>query len=109
MSRIVLVPAVAEAVVFEIVRELPPEFNPSIVTFLAPLRLTNGLPAVTAPVTVRAPLGLMASDAQLPPVGVFRLPPLAGSAVSLRMVTRMVLLVWVVLALSAVNASAKVA
>ena len=52
MRRIVLVPAVAEAVVFEIVSELPPEFKPSMVTLSAPLRSINGLPATIAPETV---------------------------------------------------------
>ena len=49
MSRIVLVPAVAETVVFEIVSELPPELKPSMVTLSAPLRSINGLPATIAP------------------------------------------------------------
>ena len=51
MRRIVLVPAVAEAVVFEIVSELPPELKPSMVTLSAPLRSINGLPATIAPET----------------------------------------------------------
>ena len=48
MNRIVLVPAVAEAVVFESVRELPMILRPSIVTLSAPFRSTNGLPAAIA-------------------------------------------------------------
>src|ERR1044071_2286743 len=58
-KRIVLVPEVAETVVFEIVSELPPVFKPLIVTLSAPFRSINGLPAVVAPVMVRAapPLG----------------------------------------------------
>src|SRR6476646_4191121 len=59
MRRIVLVPAVAEAVVFEIVSELPPEFKPSMVTLSAPLRSINGLPATIAPQTVLAPVGVI--------------------------------------------------
>ena len=62
MRRIVLVPAVAAAVVFEIVSELPPVFSPLMDTFLAPFKLISGLPAVIAPVTVRAPLGSIATD-----------------------------------------------
>jgi hypothetical protein len=38
-----------------------------MVTLLAPT-LTNALPAVMAPVTVRAPSGLMVNEVQLPPV-----------------------------------------
>ena len=62
MRRIVLVPAVAEAVVFESVSELPPTFSPLMLTFFAPFKLISGLPAVIAPVTVRAPLGSIATD-----------------------------------------------
>jgi hypothetical protein len=62
MRRIVLVLAVAETVVFESVSELPPTFSPLMDTFLAPFRLISGLPAVIAPVTVRAPLGSIATD-----------------------------------------------
>ena len=54
MNRIVLVLAVAEAVVFEIVSELPPVFSPSMVTLSAPFRSIKGLPATIAPETVRA-------------------------------------------------------
>ena len=62
INRIVPVPAVAETVVLETVRELPPVFKPSIVTLSAPLKLINGLPAAVAPVTVRVPTGLMVSE-----------------------------------------------
>ena len=62
IRRIVLVPAVAEAVVFESVSELPPTFSPLMLTFVAPFKLISGLPAVIAPVTVRAPLGSIATD-----------------------------------------------
>src|SRR5437763_529311 len=62
MRRIVLVPAVAEAVVFESVSELPPVFSPLMLAFFAPFKLISGLPAVIAPVTVRAPLGSIATD-----------------------------------------------
>jgi hypothetical protein len=54
MKRIVLVLAVAEAVVFEIVSELPPVLSPLIVTLSAPFKSINGLPATIAPETVRA-------------------------------------------------------
>ena len=54
MKRIVLVLAVAEAVVFEIVNELPPVLSPLIVTLSAPFKSINGLPATIAPETVRA-------------------------------------------------------
>jgi hypothetical protein len=54
MRRIVLVPAVAETVVFEIVSELPPLLSPLIVTLSAPFKSINGLPATIAPETVRA-------------------------------------------------------
>jgi hypothetical protein len=37
----VLVPAAVEVLVFEIVKELPPVFNPSIITS-APLKLSKG-------------------------------------------------------------------
>lgn len=53
MNRIVLVLDVPETVVLEIVRELPPVFNPSIVTLSAPFKLSRGLPADTAPEMVR--------------------------------------------------------
>ena len=59
MSRIVLVLAVAEAVVFEIVSELPPELKPSMVTLSAPLRSINGLPATIAPEIILAPVGVI--------------------------------------------------
>src|SRR5437763_16690888 len=62
MRRIVLVLAVAEAVVFESVSELPPAFSPLMLTFFAPFKLISGLPAVIAPLTVRAPLGSIATD-----------------------------------------------
>ena len=51
IKRIVLVPAVAATVVFEIVSELPPLFKPSMVTLSAPFRSINGKPAVAAPET----------------------------------------------------------
>jgi len=64
IRRIVLVLAVADAVVFEIVSELPPEFRPSIVTLSAPFKSINGLPAAIAPETVRAapPEGWIKTD-----------------------------------------------
>ena len=62
MRRIVLVPAVVEAVVFESVSELPLTFSPLMLTFFAPFKLISGLPAVIAPLTVRAPLGSSATD-----------------------------------------------
>src|ERR1051325_3245039 len=62
INLIVLVLAVAEAVVFERVSELPLIFSPSMVTFLAPFKLISGLPAVIAPATVRAPLGNITID-----------------------------------------------
>ena len=57
MKRIVLVPAVAETVVLEIVNEFPPEFKPLIVTLSAPFRSINGLPAVIAPEIALTPGG----------------------------------------------------
>ena len=54
MKRIVLVLAVAEAVVFEMVSELPPVLSPLMVTLSAPFKSINGLPATIAPETVRA-------------------------------------------------------
>ena len=64
IKRIVEVPIVADAVVLEIVRLLPPAFKPSMVTLSAPLRSISGLPAVVAPVIVRAapPAGDIAID-----------------------------------------------
>ena len=61
MKRIVEVPAVADAVVLEIVSALPSAFTPSIVTLSAPFRSINGLPAVVAPEIVLAtpPTGLI--------------------------------------------------
>ena len=60
-NAIVAVPEVADTVVLEIVRAFPPVFKPSKVTLSAPLRSTNVLPAVMAPVMVRAapPVGLI--------------------------------------------------
>jgi len=54
MKRIVLVLAVAEAVVFEIVSEFPPVLSPLMVTLSAPFKSIKGLPATIAPETVRA-------------------------------------------------------
>src|SRR5690349_5849377 len=54
IKRMVLVPVVGDAVVFEIVNELPPVFKPSTVTLSAPLKSINGLPAAIAPEMVRA-------------------------------------------------------
>ena len=54
-----LVPAVAEAVVFEIVSK--PELKPSMVTLSAPLRSINGLPAAIAP-DIYAPLGTIRTN-----------------------------------------------
>jgi hypothetical protein len=108
MKRIVLVLAVAEAVVLESVSELPPLFKPSMVTLLAPARSTKGLPAAVAPVTVRGPTGLIVSEAQLPAVGAFNAALAAPSSVLPTMVTRTVLPVWLVLALSASKAAFKV-
>src|SRR3954468_254659 len=69
MKRRVLVPAVAETVVFEIVNESVPLFRPLIVTLSAPFRSTSGEPAVVAPVTVRAPTGLIVNVVHEPPAG----------------------------------------
>src|SRR5260370_40414183 len=54
MKRMVLVLAVADAVVLEMVKALPPVPSPSMVTLVAPLRSISGLPAGIAPETVRA-------------------------------------------------------
>jgi hypothetical protein len=53
------VPDVADAVVLEIVKELPPVFNPLKVALSAPFKFIKELPAVMAPEMVRAapPLG----------------------------------------------------
>src|SRR5438309_927137 len=69
MKRIVLVPAVGSTIEFEMVSESVPLFSPSMVTLSAPLRSISGLPATVPPATVRAPLGLIVSDVQEPPVG----------------------------------------
>ncbi len=65
INRTVLVPPVVETVVLEIVSEFPAVFRPSIVTLSAPLRSINGFAAVVAPVTVRAPTGVMVSEAHV--------------------------------------------
>lgn len=54
-KRIVEVPDVAETVVLEIVRALPPLFKPLIVILSAPLKSINGSPAVAAPAIVQLP------------------------------------------------------
>ena len=59
INRIVLVPTFAETVVLEIVRELLPQFKPSMVTLSAPLRSINGLPATIAPEIVLTPVGVI--------------------------------------------------
>ena len=105
MRRIVLVPAVGETVVLDTVSEFPPLFRPFTVTFLAPLKLTSGLPAVVAPITVRTPVGEIMSEVQLPPEGLFRLAVAVPSSVSPAMVTVMLLPVWLVLALIASKAA----
>jgi hypothetical protein len=53
MNLIVLVPLAAETVVLEIIKALPPVFNPSNVTLSAPLRSIKGFPAVVLPEIVR--------------------------------------------------------
>jgi hypothetical protein len=58
----VLVPVVADTVVFSMIIELPLAFKPSIVTLSAPLRSISGLPAAIAPLTVTAPIGVIVSD-----------------------------------------------
>lgn len=105
MNRIVLVPEVADAVVFEIVSELPPVFRPLMVTLSAPLRLISGLPAVVEPVTVRAPTGVMVNEVQEP---AFKPAVAVPSSVSPKMVTLMLLPVWVVLAFNASKAPLRV-
>ncbi len=66
INLMVEVPAVADAVVLEMVNELPPVFNPSMVTLSAPFKLINGLPAVVAPVMVLAPFGVMVIEVHAP-------------------------------------------
>ena len=61
IRRIVLVPAVAETVVLEMVSN-PPELKPSMVTLSAPLRSINGLPATIAPEIVLAPVGHISTE-----------------------------------------------
>src|SRR5437667_91263 len=78
MKRIVLVPAVAAVLKLEIVNELPPVFNPLMLTLLAPLRLINGALA-TVPDIVLAPVGLTVSVVQ--PPWVKRLLPVLRTAV----------------------------
>ncbi len=53
-KRIVEVPDVALAVVFEIVKLLPPLFNPLKVTLSAPFKFIKEFAAVVVPVMVRA-------------------------------------------------------
>jgi len=64
MNNTVEVPEVADAVVFESVRESPPLFKPSMVTLSAPLKVISGLPAAIAPEIVLAapPLGAIAIE-----------------------------------------------
>ena len=64
VKRIVPVFDVAETVVFEIVKLLPPVFKPLIVTLSAPTKSIKGNPAVAAPVIVRAapPAGESVTD-----------------------------------------------
>jgi hypothetical protein len=109
MKRIVLVPAVAEAVVFEIVSELPLAFKPLMLTLSAPARSISGLPATVAPVTVRAPDGLIVSVVQEPPVGWFKTADRVVSSVSPTMLTVMLFPVWVVFVLIASKAAFNVA
>src|SRR6476660_1506196 len=66
-NRIVPVPAADPVDVLETVRESPFVFRPSIVTLCAPKKSINGLPSAVAPVTMRAPSGLMVSDVHDPP------------------------------------------
>lgn len=105
IRRIVLVPAVAEAVVFEMVSALPLPVSPLMVTFFAPFKSIVGLPAVVAPVTVRAPDGTTISEFQLPPAGLFRAAVAVPSSVFPTMVTVMLLPVWLVFALIASKAA----
>src|SRR2546423_5264930 len=51
MRRIVLVPAVAEAVFFEKGRGIPPVFLPFMLTFFSPFKLISRPPAVISPRT----------------------------------------------------------
>ena len=66
IKRMVVVPAVADTVVFDMVNEFPPVFNPLMVTLSAPFKLISGLPAVVAPVTDLAPSGVMVSEVHAP-------------------------------------------
>ena len=102
---IVPVCAAAETVVLEMVREFPPMFKPSIVTLSAPLKLIKVLPAAVAPVTVRAPAGLMVSEVHELTEGWFKVAVRAPSSVSPTMETRMVLPPCVPLAFSASKAA----
>jgi hypothetical protein len=54
----VLVPAAVEVLVFEIVKELPPVFNP-LITLSAPLKLSKGAATLPDIVLVAPPLGEM--------------------------------------------------
>src|SRR5574338_357070 len=104
IKRIVLVLAVAEAVVLDSVNEFPPLLSPSMVTLVTPARLTSGLPAVVAPLTVRAPVGIMVSEFQLD-VGALRPAVAVPSSVLPTMLTKTLVPVWVGLAFNAANAS----
>jgi hypothetical protein len=60
MKRIVLVPAAVPVFVLEIVKELPPELSPFIVTLSAPFKSISG--TARFPVIVRAPTGEIEMD-----------------------------------------------
>ena len=94
------VPAVVAVLRFEMTSELPPVFNPSMVTLSAPLRSISGFD--TEPDIVRAPLGLMMRLVHIPATPVKAVAP-SSSVTFAVMVMIMVFVAWDML-LSAANA-----
>ena len=105
-NLIVDVPEKSEIVLFVMVKELPEEFKPSMVTLSAPLRSIIGEPGFrNSPVTVLAPEGTIVVVFHAPS---FNIAPPRGSAV----LPPMVMLMFAPVCtpeLTAVNAAASVA
>jgi hypothetical protein len=92
MNLIVEVKVVDDVLKFDIVKEFPPVFNPSMVTLSAPLKFMSGAPA-TVPEIVRAPVGLIVILVQAP---AFKLLVPASVVTSSVIVITMFALVWTV-------------
>ena len=81
------VPEVVDAVVFEIVNALPPEFKPLMVTLSAPFKSIIGNPAVVAAEIVQdPPEGVIDNVAHVPaPIAIVLVPSVVLPEISILM------------------------